>query len=128
MGERNMGEDGHANPRSPVAAPARIASARAGLERHRRENPLREITDADIVAALDESRLDYFMTTSLYWDCQCREDYQRPAGMAMCENCEAFRDESADSRINELRASGIHVDLTDPGVRLTLEPHGSMRE
>lgn len=112
-----------------LPSPERIREARERLEESRRNNPGGPITEEDILRALDDSVLDYFITTSLYWDCQCPGDgYHRPADMPMCEACEAFRDESADSRINELRHAGIHLDLDDPGVRATLEGHGPRME
>ena len=108
-------------------APGRLAQARAHLEQHRQENRLREITGQDILLALDGNQTEYFITTSLYWDCECLEDFQKPAGMLMCEQCEAFQEDHPDSRIGELRRNGIHLDLMDEAVRATLEAHGSAR-
>lgn len=43
--------------------------------------------------------------------------------MLMCEYCGHFRDESPDSRINELASAGIHLPWQDPEVTATLEEH-----
>ena len=66
------------------------------------------ITQVDIAQALGPET-PYFMTTSLYWDCECQRNYIRPRDMNMCENCGAFKDESPDSRVSELRTAGIHL-------------------
>ena len=43
-----------------------------------------------------------------------------------CEECGALREESPDSRINEMKRMGIHVDLTDPSVTATMDEHNTM--
>ena len=94
------------------------------LAESRRNQPETPIGEPEIRQALEYPRTGYFITTNLYWDCNCPVDFHRPADMPMCENCKAFQDESPDSRINELRAGGIHLDLHDPEALGTLEEHG----
>ena len=85
----------------------------------------RTSTEEDILHALSYPDTPYFITTSLYWDCDCSGDYIRRADMLMCEDCGAFRDEAPDSRLNEMKALSIHMDLHDPAVVATFEEHNT---
>ena len=82
------------------------------------------ITESDIAEALDQGQ-NSFMTTHMFWDCNCPHSagYIRPASMLMCEDCGEFRDESPDSRINEIRSAGIHLPWADEPYLSTLEFH-----
>ena len=111
--------------RCPVIPPEKLREYKANLARHRIENPIRPITAAAIAQALAYPETPYFMTTNLYWDCNCDSNFIRPSGMSMCEDCGAWRDESPDSRINELRDDGIHVDWLDPKAMATLEEYST---
>jgi hypothetical protein len=42
------------------------------------------------------------ITTPLFWDCNCDDNYIRPTGAVDCLFCGAQRDESPDSRLNEV--------------------------
>ena len=43
-----------------------------------------------------------FFTTSLFWDCECEEDYIHPLWDEDCPACGSARHEAPDSRINEV--------------------------
>ena len=45
--------------------------------------------------------------------------------MPMCEECGAFKNECPDSRINEIRTTGIHVRWTELSIIQTLTPHNT---
>lgn len=47
-----------------------------------------------------------FATTPIFWDCECYEDYIHPASEAECFACMATRDESPDSRVDEIQRHG----------------------
>ena len=78
-------------------------------------------SDFDIAKALDDDP-EFFITTTLYWDCSCPSQYIHNRTMLQCEECGDLRDESPDARINEIRACGIHIDWTEPEARQTLTP------
>ena len=40
--------------------------------------------------------------TSLFWDCECDQNFMRPASEASCSRCRARRDEQPDSRLDEV--------------------------
>jgi hypothetical protein len=42
------------------------------------------------------------ITTPLFWDCDCDDNFIRTASEADCLFCGAKRDESPDSRLNEV--------------------------
>lgn len=106
-----------------VAAETR-GQARLELAVAQVAHPLGAITEDRIILALSHSKPDdYFVTTSLYWECECQEGYFRPQEMACCENCGSFADESPDARIHELRNHGVHLDYHDPAVRATMDQH-----
>lgn len=89
--------------------------------------PTPSIDEKAIIQALDYPRTPYFITTNLYWDCDCDPPQSsfKPQDMPMCEDCGTFRDESPDSRINEMRLFGIHLDFHDPTVLASLEQHST---
>lgn len=64
-----------------------------------------------------------FATTSLYWDCECLEAYIHPAQVSVCEDCDRYRDDQPDSRIDEVLAHDLPLDLNKLGTRLTLDFH-----
>ena len=90
------------------------------------------ITEQDIARALDPE-VPYFMTSNLWWDCNCQpattpsaargSGFHRPRSMLMCEDCGSFRDESPNSRINELAAAGIHLPWEDDHTFDTLDEY-----
>ena len=84
------------------------------------------INEHSLAQALDPEN-PYFITTHLYWDCECDREYIRPASMLMCEDCGALKDESPDSRLNEVRSAGIHIPWTEPQFAQTLEEHNTNR-
>ena len=86
--------------------------------------PLPVITEESIIQALDPDN-PYFITTSLYWECECHGNFVRSAGMNMCENCGAFRDECPDARLLDIKDSGTHVDWTRPEVIRTLDQYNT---
>ena len=86
--------------------------------------PVTSIDEAAVILALSYPETPYFITTTLYWDCECPKNYIRPAGMLMCENCGAHREDQPDSRINEARRHGIHLDWAAPPIAQTLQEHG----
>ena len=46
--------------------------------------------DEDAVRQAIDKESGFFMTTNLYWECNCEEYSARPATMAMCQNCGEF--------------------------------------
>ena len=81
------------------------------------------IEENDIIQALDYPCSEYFITTSMYWDCECRENYIKRLDQLMCENCGQFQEDAPSSRINELRHHGFHIDWTQPEWRASLYEH-----
>ena len=81
------------------------------------------VTDTEIIHALSYPNSNIFITTTLYWECECESNYIRPFDMDYCENCDTFRSDSPDSRINELKRHNIHVNYSDDNVRRTLQLH-----
>lgn len=45
---------------------------------------------------------DIFYTTSLFWDCDCEEDYIQPAFMDECILCGMRREDQPDARVDEV--------------------------
>ena len=43
-----------------------------------------------------------FVTSPVFWNCECNEGYIHPASERVCYACMAQRDESPDSRIDEI--------------------------
>ena len=79
-------------------------------------------TETDIAQAL--AREDgFFMTSHLYWDCQCNSNYIHPHSHLRCHACNALRDESPDARINEIESAGIHHPWAKPPFLATLLGH-----
>ena len=84
------------------------------------------IDDKAIVQALSYPRTPYFITTDLYWDCECEHNFIRPSDMPMCENCGTFKEDAPPSRINEMKDLSIHIDLNHPNVRETLAEYSTL--
>ena len=66
---------------------------------------------------------DTFATTPRYWDCKCKTDFIRQSTEITCARCEAEAIIQPDSRINEVIAEGLPLDLDDPATRRGLEFH-----
>ena len=47
-------------------------------------------------------RSDAFYTTSLFWDCECEENYIHSFTEETCPACGATREEAPDARVNEV--------------------------
>ncbi len=47
-------------------------------------------------------RADAFYTTPLFWDCECEQGYIHSCTEETCAICKATREESPDSRIDEI--------------------------
>ena len=109
----------------PLPSPEILEEARRAFRRHMTENPVVPIDEQAIIQALEYPATDYFITTDLFWDCDCEQRYIRPADMPTCENCGADQDECPPSRINEIWYFGIHVDWMEPAVLNTLEEHST---
>jgi len=41
-------------------------------------------------------------TTSLFWDCECEENYIHPKDDALCPRCNTYRDDQPDSMVSEV--------------------------
>ena len=85
--------------------------------------PVAVISDADIAAARRAGPGDYFLTTGLYWECDCAADFVHPAAVAHCGECDMQREESPDADLRSLDQFGIAVDFTDPAARASLCAH-----
>ena len=42
------------------------------------------------------------ITTPLYWDCECRNNFIHPHCVSRCKHCGVYADEQPDSRIAEI--------------------------
>ena len=78
--------------------------------------------DEAISMALDPDN-EAFATTTLYWDCECERDYIRSAEMDVCLKCGHYAEDQPDSRINEVIAVGLPLNLDNPATRLSVEFH-----
>ena len=58
-------------------------------------------------------RPDAFYTTSLFWDCQCEENYIHSLTEESCFACGATREEAPDARVNEVisHSTGLNSAL-----------------
>ena len=99
------------------------------LERARREfaeretrGPRANIDETAIILALDNTQ-PYFITSNLYWECNCENNCIRPAQVPFCEECGLHREDAPDARIGDMKAMGIHVDWSDPEAMRSLEEH-----
>ena len=61
-----------------------------------------------------------FQTTNQYWDCECADGagsgnftYIHPAKENSCKLCGATREEQPDSRVHEVQAAGLPLDMTE---------------
>ena len=79
--------------------------------------------DAAAVELALSGRTEYFITTRLFWDCECPEDRIRPRKDKACAACGAVGELQPDSRIDEVQALGPEpgIDWTDPDVIGTME-------
>lgn len=101
----------------------KINQAKQKLRDFNRLHPPRPIDQTAIAQALSFPDTPYFITTNLYWDCECPANYIHPAAMNMCEDCGAFRDESPDSSLTELKDMSFHIDLEDLAVVASMDEH-----
>ena len=108
----------------PAVSHADIAEAKLRLDAFNKAHPVGNVTADDVTLALAYSGPnDYFITTHLYWECQCAEDYFHRQDTLMCERCGALAEDCADARVHELRAAGIHLDCHDPAVLATMDEY-----
>ena len=49
-----------------------------------------------------KSPSETFVTTPVFWNCECNKGYIHPASETECYACMAQRDDSPDSRIDEI--------------------------
>ena len=58
-------------------------------------------------------RSDAFYTTSLFWDCECEENYIHSFTEETCPACGATREEAPDARVNEVisHSTGLNSAL-----------------
>ena len=108
-----------------IFTPEGLAAAKERLAEHRRKFPILPIDGEAVEAALsyDGDANPYFITTHLYWDCECEDDYIRASGSGPCPRCGCEQDEMPDSRINEMLAVGIVLDWLHPDVIATYSEH-----
>ena len=52
---------------------------------------------------------DTFYTTSLFWDCDCEEEYIQPAFMDECILCGSSREDQPDARVDEVLKYQTHL-------------------
>ena len=52
---------------------------------------------------------DTFYTTSLFWDCECEDDYIRPAFRNECPLCGSSREDQPDARVDEILNHSINL-------------------
>ena len=112
-------------PACRIVTPEQMAKANQQLSDNVQRYPHTPVAYDQVIQALSYPGTNYFITTRLYWDCECRENYIKAADVPMCEECGAFREDQPDSRINEMRQEGIHLDWNDPQIAATLEAHGT---
>jgi len=57
---------------------------------------------------------DTFYTTSLFWDCECEDDYIHPAFQGECVLCKTLREDQPSARVDEVLKYSSHLpfDLT----------------
>ena len=99
----------------------RAELAREIEEAHAEAEP--DPIDAAAVELALSGRTEYFITTRLFWDCECPEDRIRPRKDKACAACGAVGELQPDSRIDEVQALGPEpgIDWTDPDVIGTME-------
>ena len=122
MTQNNQKEFQGRPPGCTRITPEQIERARQARQRHLRENLRTSIDEAAIILALDKTE-PYFITTNLYWDCNCETDYIRPREMLSCEECGQVQEDAPDSRIADMKAVGIHIDWSAPEAIKTLDEH-----
>lgn len=57
-------------------------------------------------------RVLFDFTTEEYWDCECDDDYIRPASQDRCPKCGAEHDERPDSHTVEVLAARLPLNLS----------------
>jgi hypothetical protein len=57
-------------------------------------------------------RPDAFYTTSLFWDCECEEDYIHTLTEENCPACGATRENAPDARVNEVFNHSTRLNST----------------
>ena len=85
-----------------------------------------EVSEKEIAEALSNNPassgfIETFITTSLFWDCDCETKYINSFESCECQICGQIREDAPASRINEINASGILIDWYSPRIRDTLE-------
>ena len=108
----------------PIVPHSVVVAAKLRLDAFNRTYPTGTVTTDDVVLALAYAGPgDYFITTHLYWECECADDYFHGKDTLMCERCGALAEDCADACIHELRAAGIHPNYHDPAVLATLDEY-----
>ena len=54
---------------------------------------------------------DTFYTTSLFWDCECEEDYIQPAFRTECILCGVRREDQPDARVDEVLKTPYYLPV-----------------
>ena len=73
-----------------------------------RLEPFRLQYDKDTLRLMDSDPIEVreiqndCETDPTFWDCECKERYINPKTLIYCPRCKAYRDDSPDSRINEI--------------------------
>ncbi len=67
-----------------------------------------------------------FFTTSLFWDCQCEDEYIHPYSQVECPVCGARREQAPDSHVDEVICQALEWQLDPDLVRQVAEaiPYG----
>lgn len=108
-----MADQKHSCPIVPHSA---IVAAKLRLDAFNRTYPTGTVTTDDVVLALAYAGPgDYFITTHLYWECECADDYFHGKDTLMCERCGVLAEDCADA--------GIHPNYHDPAVLATLDEY-----
>ena len=102
---------------------------RQALARLAREQPSAGlITDDKIIVALSQHARgpdDYFMTTRLFWECECSQNYFHLRDALRCPTCGEWNVDCADARIHELAlsVSGLCLDWQSRHFRESLDEY-----
>ena len=59
-----------------------------------------------------------YFATSLFWACDCEEDFLHPLDKEQCYGCNRIRDESPDARVDDVIRYGHQVDPRLAGIVL----------
>lgn len=49
------------------------------------------------------------VTTELYWDCACSDNYITPKYVSVCQRCLAHKDDMPDSMLNEVAEMVLNI-------------------